>query len=173
MVRLHVDTERRKAAIISARQVVQHAGDDLKTSPPTLIDTVIVGKRPSGLAINREGDMALVAVANILREQIRSRDLAARLGGDEFALYVEDIGLAAAEQKGCELISAAEVLKSYSGDPDRPLGLSIGIAMCDPSRGETPDALIERADQAMYAVKRHGKGGVSTAPPPRRGKRPL
>ncbi len=122
---------------------------------------------------HQRGDMALMAVANILREQIRSRDLAARLGGDEFALYVEDIGLAAAEQKGCELISAAEVLKNYSGDPDRPLGLSIGIAMCDPSRGETPDALIERADQAMYAVKRHGKGGVSTAPPPRRGKRPL
>lgn len=122
---------------------------------------------------HQRGDMALVAVANILREQIRSRDLAARLGGDEFALYVEDIGLAAAEQKACALISAAEVLKNYSGDPDRPLGLSIGIAMCDPSRGETPDALIERADQAMYAVKRHGKGGVSTAPPPRHGKRPL
>ncbi len=34
---------------------------DLKTSPPTLIDTVIVGKRPSGLAINRAGNMALVA----------------------------------------------------------------------------------------------------------------
>jgi len=120
---------------------------------------------------HQRGDAALTAVARILREHIRSRDLAARLGGDEFALYIEDIGQAAAEQKGRDLISAADELKVYSGDPDRPLGLSIGISLCDPSRRETPDALIERADQAMYAVKRRGKGGVSTAPPPRRGKR--
>ncbi len=119
---------------------------------------------------HQRGDMALAAVARILREQIRSRDLAARLGGDEFALYIEDISQAAAEQKGRELIHAAEGLKDYSGNPDNPLGLSIGIAVCDPNRRETPDALIERADQAMYAVKRRGKGGVCVAPPVRRGK---
>jgi diguanylate cyclase (GGDEF)-like protein/PAS domain S-box-containing protein len=117
---------------------------------------------------HQRGDMALTALARILREQIRSRDLAARLGGDEFALYVEDISHAAAEQKGRELILAAAGLKEYSGDPERPLGLSIGIAVCDPRRQETPDELIERADKAMYDVKRHGKGGVSMAPPPRR-----
>lgn len=120
---------------------------------------------------HQRGDMALAALARILREQTRSRDLAARLGGDEFALYVEDISLAAAERKGRELILAADGLKEYSGDPDRPLGLSIGIAVCDPDRQETSDELIERADQAMYAVKRRGKGGVSMAPSLRRGKR--
>ena len=34
---------------------------DLETSPPKLIDTVEVGKQPSGLAINRAGNLALVA----------------------------------------------------------------------------------------------------------------
>jgi len=34
---------------------------DLTTSPPTLIDTVAVGKQPSGLSINRAGDLALIA----------------------------------------------------------------------------------------------------------------
>jgi len=120
---------------------------------------------------HQRGDMALAALARILREQTRSRDLAARLGGDEFALYVEDISVAAAERKGRELILIADGLKEYSGDPDRPLGLSIGIAICDPDRQETPDELVERADQAMYAVKRRGKGGLSMAPLPRRGKR--
>ncbi len=120
---------------------------------------------------HQRGDMALVTLAHILREQTRSRDLAARLGGDEFALYVEDISPAAAEQKGHELIQAAAGLKDYSGAPDRPLGLSIGIAVCDPERRETPDALVERADQAMYTVKRRGKGGVSLAPFRRPGRR--
>ncbi len=120
---------------------------------------------------HQRGDMVLAALARILHEQTRSRDLAARLGGDEFALYVEDISPDAAERKGRELILAAEGLKEYSGDPGRPLGLSIGIADCDPDRQETPDELVERADQAMYAVKRHGKGGVSLAPPPGKGRR--
>ena len=116
---------------------------------------------------HQQGDMALIGIARLLREQTRTRDLVARLGGDEFALYVEDISAAAAEQKGRELIQAAEYLGPLSGDPDRPLGLSIGIAMCDPGRRETPDDAVERADQAMYAVKRRGKGGVTIAPPPR------
>jgi DNA-binding beta-propeller fold protein YncE len=34
---------------------------DLTTNPPKLIDTVIVGKQPSGLSINRAGNMALIA----------------------------------------------------------------------------------------------------------------
>jgi len=120
---------------------------------------------------HQRGDMALKALARILREQIRSRDLAARMGGDEFALYVEDINHAAAEQKGCELILAAAGLTDFSGDPDRPLGLSIGIAVCDPRRQEPAEELIERADRAMYQVKRRGKGGVAMATPPRRLKR--
>lgn len=120
---------------------------------------------------HRKGDSALAAVARLLREHTRSRDLPARLGGDEFALYVEDIGRADAEHKGRELSLAAAGLTDYSGDPDRPLGLSIGIAVCDPVRRETAEALMERADQAMYAVKRRGKGGISLAPPPRHGRR--
>ena len=35
---------------------------DLKANPPKLVDTVTVGKQPSGLDINRKGDMALVAL---------------------------------------------------------------------------------------------------------------
>jgi DNA-binding beta-propeller fold protein YncE len=37
---------------------------DLTTSPPALIDTVAVGKQPSGLSINRAGDLALIANRN-------------------------------------------------------------------------------------------------------------
>ena len=122
---------------------------------------------------HQQGDMALAGVARLLREHTRSRDLAARLGGDEFALYVEDISAAAAEQKGRDLIEAAAYLGPMSGDPERPLGLSVGIAICEPDRQEATAELIERADQAMYTVKRRDKGGIAVAPTtrPRRARR--
>lgn len=109
---------------------------------------------------HQQGDLALVALARILREQTRGRDLVARLGGDEFALFIEDITPAAAEHKGNELLRAGAELEAYSGGPDAPLGLSVGIAACDPDGRESLDGLIDRADQAMYRVKHHGKGGL-------------
>ena len=107
-----------------------------------------------------QGDLALIALSRILREQTRGRDLVARLGGDEFALFIEDITPAAAEYKGRELLRAGSELEIYSGGPDAPLGLSIGIAACDPEGRESLGGLIERADRSMYRVKRRGKGGL-------------
>ena len=51
-----------------------------------------------------------------------------------------------------------------SGAEDRPLGVSVGVAMFDPSSGENLDDLIARADAAMYAIKKTGKGGFQMAP---------
>ncbi len=109
---------------------------------------------------HQQGDLALVALSRILREQTRGRDLVARLGGDEFALFIEDITPAAAEHKGKELLRAGVELEAYSGGADTPLGFSVGIAACDPEGQESLDGLIDRADQAMYRVKRRGKGGL-------------
>lgn len=109
---------------------------------------------------HQRGDVALVTLARILREQTRSRDLAARLGGDEFALFIEDITLAAADHRGRELLKAARELEALSSEPDHPLGLSIGVAFCLPDGPEEVDDLIDHADRAMYEVKRRGKGGV-------------
>ena len=80
---------------------------------------------------HQQGDLALVALSRILREQTRGRDLVARLGGDEFALFIEDITPAAAEHKGNELLRAGVELEAYSGGADAPLGFSVGIAACD------------------------------------------
>ena len=115
---------------------------------------------------HQQGDLALVALSRILREQTRGRDLVARLGGDEFALFIEDITPAAAEHKGNELLRAGVELEAYSGGADAPLGFSVGIAACDPEGRESLDGLIDRADQAMYRVKRRGKGGLDLSLPP-------
>jgi diguanylate cyclase (GGDEF)-like protein/PAS domain S-box-containing protein len=118
---------------------------------------------------HQRGDRTLVAVGRILREQTRSRDLVARLGGDEFAVLVEDIGPKAAQSKGRDIVAAAVDLEDLSADTDNPLGFSVGVAYCRPNDAAGVAEWMERADQAMYRVKRGGKGDVAVSTPERKG----
>jgi len=112
------------------------------------------------------GDEVLKSVARLLQEHIRTADLAARLGGDEFAIYLGSISREAAEQKARMILAKAHSLQKYSASPDNPLGLSIGIALIDSTSHECLDALLKRADSAMYQAKSEGKGTLAFAPPP-------
>jgi diguanylate cyclase (GGDEF)-like protein len=100
------------------------------------------------------GDEALRATAALLRSASPAGGRAFRIGGDEFALVFECAGQAQAEQVGWELRSQA---------PDR-LGatLSIGLALAE--AGESDEAMVARADAALYEVKRKGRDGVIVAP---------
>jgi diguanylate cyclase (GGDEF)-like protein len=111
------------------------------------------------------GDEALRAVAGLLLRSTRPGDLVARLGGDEFALWLERTDAPTAARRAAELIAAAETLAVFSGDAAHPFGFSIGAAVFAPGSGETPAALGQRADAAMYGVKRDGKSGFAIAPP--------
>jgi len=114
---------------------------------------------------HQRGDQALKSVAQILRDHTRGRDLVARLGGDEFAVFVEDIGEDAVTSKGEEICQAAQGLSGLSGDAAHPLGFSIGAAYCLPGGLEKAAEAVERADQAMYRVKRAGKGAIQVSIP--------
>ncbi len=114
---------------------------------------------------HKQGDAVLKGWAAALNRYSRAGDVVARLGGDEFAVWLEDTDEAGARAKAKSILQAASALERYSGDPTRPLGASIGIAVFDPASGETLDALVARADAAMYAAKRGGKGTIAVAPP--------
>jgi diguanylate cyclase (GGDEF)-like protein len=93
--------------------------------------------------------------------------LAARLGGDEFAIWLDDADAHEAEATALSLQRLARELAPYSADAARPIGYSIGIAVHRPHASETVetlDALVARADAAMYAVKHDGKDGIRVAP---------
>jgi diguanylate cyclase (GGDEF)-like protein/PAS domain S-box-containing protein len=112
---------------------------------------------------HQKGDEALKSVARLLASGTRAGDLAARLGGDEFALWLEETDEAGAVAKARTLLGQARELAPLSVGPDRPLGFSIGIAMTDPAKAESVEALTARADGAMYRVKRGGKGTFAIA----------
>lgn len=106
------------------------------------------------------GDQALVLLAQLLQSHCRPEDPAARLGGDEFAL-IAHTGAEAARQAAKRV---REALRSESQTrwPERPpLTLSIGIAQWLPP--EAADALLARADAALYAAKAAGRDAVRSA----------
>jgi diguanylate cyclase (GGDEF)-like protein/PAS domain S-box-containing protein len=110
------------------------------------------------------GDAALKGLATALRGAVRSGDLVARLGGDEFALWLVDTDHPAAVERAKQILALTSEIASYSAGPDKPLGLSVGVAVHLPGHDENTGELLERADQAMYAVKHRGKGSYSVAP---------
>ena len=109
---------------------------------------------------HEEGDAALIALSRILRGSTRAGDLIARLGGDEFVMWLEGTGDTDAERRAETLVAACRPLARLSPDPARPLGISLGLAIYDPARAETPESLLVRADAALYKAKQRGRNRV-------------
>jgi diguanylate cyclase (GGDEF)-like protein len=102
---------------------------------------------------HQEGDLALVATANILKATYRESDIIARIGGDEFV--VVQIG---ADQKNVEVTTARlqENIERHNVIGNRSYSLSISFGMSWYHR-ESPrsiDELLANADKMMYEQKR-------------------
>jgi diguanylate cyclase (GGDEF)-like protein len=103
------------------------------------------------------GDAALVLLAQVLQRNCRAQDQAARLGGDEFAL-VATMDTGSALQVADRLRDSLRA-ESVARWPDRPpLTLSIGCA--EARQPGSAQALLQRADAALYAVKSAGRDAV-------------
>lgn len=101
------------------------------------------------------GDAVLKAVAGRINSCVRQQDFAARISGDEFVVVLQNI-----EQTDAITTMAQRIRTSLSqplmidGQQIR-VGASIGMASY-PADGATADALLARADQMMYEIKRGG-----------------
>lgn len=103
------------------------------------------------------GDRLLTAIGGVLRDTFRTDDIVARVGGDEFVAFLSGSdSRATAEQKGQELLERVRQLR-VDGIAAQ-VTVSVGAAGA-PDHGRTYEALSMAADEAMYQVKHHGKGG--------------
>ncbi len=103
------------------------------------------------------GDEFLAITAARLRAVLREGDVLARVGGDEFlAMQVAGPDDAGALRLAERLIEAASDRAVFEGR-SVAVGASVGIAVY-PRDGASAEELLERADRAMYASKRAGKG---------------
>jgi diguanylate cyclase (GGDEF)-like protein len=106
------------------------------------------------------GDRVLRALGSLVNSELRSTDLLGRWGGEEFLLVLPDCPPDAAEQVAERLrsILGTHSVPGRMGEPIR-FSVSIGLAAAATS-DNTLQALVRRADDALYAAKARGRDQV-------------
>lgn len=110
------------------------------------------------------GDVVLREFASRVRSAVRGADLACRYGGEEFVLVMPDTtpDMAAGVAERLRAIVESEPFRIPGTDVALSVTASLGIAAMLPG-GDTPDALLKRADNALYEAKRSGRNRVVAA----------
>lgn len=112
------------------------------------------------------GDHVLQVVARVLREEIRSGDTAARVGGDEFLILLPSMTSASDLMPVAHRIIAALGRPIFHDGKPCNIGASVGLVACEGGCGALPDAVLQAADEALYAAKASGRGVARMAQPP-------
>lgn len=113
---------------------------------------------------HREGDMALIRVADALERTFRGSDVIARLGGDEFLVLTSG---SPSQTKDTILKRLDKALKKTNGFVGYELSVSTGVARFDPRQPVTLGELMAAADRAMYEMKRKHHAAKVAAPQPK------
>jgi diguanylate cyclase (GGDEF)-like protein len=106
------------------------------------------------------GDMVLKQFADIVRQSIRTTDVAARFGGDEFVMLLEDTCL---EEARYVAVRIQEQVTQWALENDIDFSVTFGLGEA-PVHGDNFASLLERVDQALYHSKsEHTGGGLAYA----------
>jgi len=107
------------------------------------------------------GDEVLREFAQRLRKSVRGIDLVCRLGGEEFVVVMPDT------DAGVASIVAERIRNRVASDPfaihkgARAIDVTVSIGMAQRQASDTDaDAILKRADQALYRAKRDGRNRV-------------
>jgi len=103
------------------------------------------------------GDIALQRVAALLSKKSRASDICCRVGGEEFAILLPNTNIKKAMHIAEKFRNAIETMSIVlSKEKSITLTASFGIS----NIGDTIDALLNHADQAMYQAKHNGRNQV-------------
>jgi len=105
---------------------------------------------------HKEGDQALIDIANILKGALRASDIIARWGGDEFV----GLTLESVENAGEVVLSRLQenvAAHNRRGERAHTLSISFGVTFYDPERPCALEELLERGDKQMYEQKQKRK----------------
>lgn len=169
--RLFADTRRLATTddltgVWSRRSFFEHAARELQRSKRTARPlAALMVDADDFKAVNDSyghaaGDQVLRNLADRCHGQLRIDDIVGRYGGEEFAIMLPETALEAAmgvAERLRAVVAATPFITDYGA---LTLTISIGVAVHYPGDETTLDALIDRADRAMYAAKRSGRNRV-------------
>ena len=148
---------------LSAHLVGLFAGvGESAQGPALLLFDIDWFKRVNDSHGHAAGDAVLKEVANRVLRHVRGFDLVARYGGEEFVVVLPETPLPVALVVAERMRSVIAEKPFEVGEQHLPVTISIGVAM---TRGaqETPESLLRRADEALYAAKHGGRNCVRVA----------
>jgi len=105
------------------------------------------------------GDAIIKEVSRVIKENIRQIDLLGRYGGEEFSIILTETAKEEAKFVAERIRQAIEDRRIRVYDEDLKVTISIGMSSY-PSDAVDADALIEKADQALYEAKNAGRNRV-------------
>ena len=106
------------------------------------------------------GDKFLIAIAELLRKQVRGSDIACRYGGEEFLLILPGITAQDAFKRAEELREMCMNILISHDHKDLFVTLSMGVATF-PTHATSVDELLTKADKALYDSKQSGRNQVT------------
>ncbi|MGY8821905.1 MAG: diguanylate cyclase [Pseudomonadales bacterium] len=107
------------------------------------------------------GDNVIRSLANLMRQRLRRIDSIGRYGGEEFVAVLPDCPAEQAKRIFDEIRLRFAALSFHAGARTFSVSLSAGISETDGHAGA--GAMLELADQALYAAKHNGRNQVQTA----------
>lgn len=110
------------------------------------------------------GDQVLKTIGEVIMKRLRKFDFPARYGGDEIVVFLPQANPEEANAIMARLLAeirSVRVPVDFSKAKEIGVTASIGIAVY-PHDARTLEALLQRADEALYWVKSHGRDGVAS-----------
>ena len=107
------------------------------------------------------GDGVLRRFADVVRDLLRQEDVFARYGGEEFCLLLPDVPGPGAVALAGRIRKAVERESFVVDGIEIPLTVSAGVAARIDEGPEGLNALIARADEALYMAKNRGRNRVA------------
>jgi diguanylate cyclase len=107
------------------------------------------------------GDDALIHLVHVVKETLRPTDVIARFGGEEFVIILPDTGI----EEGMKTMTRLqrELTKKYFLHKSEKVLITFSAGIALRQADESADAIISRADQALYKAKTAGRNRVFAA----------
>ena len=110
---------------------------------------------------HQSGDRVVTLLGQTLKEQVRPSDFVGRFGGDEFAVLIGGLREAEAAKVASRIRKAVEQKNFDVGIGGARVAVTLSMGMSGVRDDDTPEAIFQRADKALYKSKQCGRNQLN------------